>query len=113
MDNVARATSRVFVTNFQERDFGPADKFGETIFITRGYVPLRDIGALRNKLVAHIAYSKADDFIILTGPAVLIAMFTLLWTQKHGFMNVLSWNTRDKEYIHYVVGADSVQEWQQ
>jgi hypothetical protein len=110
MDNVSRATTRVFVTNFQERDFGPADKFGETIFITRGYVPLRDITALRTKLAAHIAYSKADDYVIITGPAVLIAMFSLLWIQKHGFMNVLSWNTRQKGYDHYVIGSDSVSE---
>ncbi len=108
MDNVSRATSNVFVTNYQERDFGPADELGECIFITRAFVPLNNISALYTKLANHVAYSKPSDFAILTGPSVLIAIFTALWLQKHGFMNILSWNTRSKTYKHYVVSSSQI-----
>lgn len=104
MDKPTKATTNVFVTNYQERDFGPAASFGECIFITKAYVILNDIQALQNKLKAHVLYSKATDYVILTGPSVLIAMWTALWLAKHGYMNVLAWNKKDKEYLHYVIG---------
>ena len=84
----------VFVTNFQAKNFTPAEKFGDIVFITKGFMPLDDMNLIRKKLEAYIDISDSSDFVILIGPTVILGMFTMLWAAKHGYMNLLSRETR-------------------
>lgn len=99
---------KVFITNFQDKNFSPAKKYGEVIFVTKGFMPLDDMEDVRSSLSKYVELSSPQDFVILIGPSVIIAMFTVLWFQKHGFMNVLSWDNKNMAYRHFVIGVDSV-----
>lgn len=101
-------TSKVFVTNFQSRDYSSAEKYGELVFVTKGFIVLSDLEKIRKSLSRFIELSSADDYVILMGPSVIIAMFTVLWFAKHGYMNILSWDGKNNTYNHYVVGVDKV-----
>lgn len=100
----------VFIANFQNRDFSPAEKFGEAIFVTKGYVPLDDMTKVRNNLKKFVDLSSQHDYLILNGPSVVVTLLSLLWFTKHGYINVLSWDGKDNSYRHFVVGVDSIQD---
>ena len=109
MSNVDRAINRVFVANFQEKSFEPAERFGEVIFITTGFVRLNDMEAVRAKIAKYVELSRPTDFVIFLGPSVINTMLAVLWFHKHGYINVLSWDNKRKDYNHFVVGVNEIQ----
>jgi hypothetical protein len=107
--NVDRAVNRVFVANFQEKSFESARKFGdEIIFVTTGFIPLNDMEAVRQKLAKYVELSNSSDYLILLGPSVINCMLSILWFEKHGFINILSWDSKRNDYNHFVIGTHSV-----
>lgn len=99
---------KVFITNFQDMDFSPAEKFGELVFITKGYQYLGDLEKVRNQLSRYVDMSAPTDYLVLNGPSVIIAMLSVLWFVKHGYINMLAWDNATKSYKHFVVGINRV-----
>ena len=108
MDNVDRAINKVFVANFQEKSFTPAERYGEVIFVTTGFIPLYDMEAVRKKLAKFVELSSPSDYLILIGPSVICSMLSILWFSKHGFVNLLSWDGKRNDYNHFVLGVNEV-----
>ena len=94
---------KVFIANFQDIDFTPAEAYGETVFITRGFQHLNDLEKIRSTLKRYVDTSAPSDFVVLNGPSVIVAQLALLWFAKHGYINVLTWNGSDKSYKHAVL----------
>ncbi len=100
--------SKVYVANFQaDRDFTQAEKFGEVVFITQGYLDLKKLDKFRLAFEEFLERADASDYIILTGPSVIKALVIVIWYAKFGYVNILSWNKRENIYIHNVVGLDN------
>lgn len=99
---------KVFVANYQDMDFTPAQQFGELVFITQGYIPLNDLEKVRAQIKKFVDLSSPSDYIIQNGPSVIVTLLAVLWFMKHGYINMLSWNSKTKSYKHFVVGVDSV-----
>lgn len=99
---------KVFITNFQDMDFSPAEAFGECVFITKGYQYLGDLEKIRNLLSRYVNMSSPNDYLVLNGPSVIIAMLSVLWFTKHGYINMLAWDNQSKSYKNFVVGIDKV-----
>lgn len=95
---------RVFIANLHpDKDFSPAEKFGELVYLTQSYVDLRNIDKLESQLNLYLKQARGSDFIILTGPSVLNALIVAILFNRFGYVNVLSWDGSKREYIHNVV----------
>ena len=95
--------SRVFVSNFSGYDYDRATVFGKLIFMTHGFVPLNDLGEIRKKLDNFIDQSKSSDYLILSGHNLLCALISILWKEKHGFVNILHYDKKGDNYKHHVI----------
>lgn len=99
-------TDKVYIANLHaDKDFTPAEKFGEPIYLTQSFVDLRDIPKLEARLRLYLDKATPSDFVLLTGPSVLIAMIVAIMFERFGFVNVLSWDGAKREYIHNVVSC--------
>lgn len=97
--------SKVFIANFQpNKDFSPAEEFGELVFMSRGFIDLKNLARTRSKIEQYLKVAAPTDFIILNGPAVVNALIIALWFNRFGYVNVLSWDPNKTGYIHNVVG---------
>lgn len=96
-------TNKVYVSNFSGYQYGDAERFGAIVFMTHGYVPLNDIGAIRKKLSNFIDQSSSSDFLVLSGHNLLCALCAILWKEKHGFVNILHFDKKADKYLHYVI----------
>ena len=97
-------TNTVYVTNLnEEHDFTAAERWGELVFVTKGYTILSDLDKLEKKLQTHVDKSQPTDFIVLSGANILCSMFVLLWQKKHGYVNILHFSKKSKQYEHYVI----------
>ena len=101
---------KVFIANYQDKDFAPANEFGEPIFVTQCFVPLHNMTKVRSSLKKFVDLSSQHDYLILNGPSVIVLMLGLLWFAKHGYVNVLSWDNKNTRYRHFVLGLESIVE---
>lgn len=97
---------RVYIVNFQTKNFSSAKKFGELVFITQGFLDLTKIDELREKFSRYVELASPSDCLILNGPAVVNTLLTVLWFKKFGYLNILSWDGRSLNYSHNVVGVN-------
>ena len=95
--------SKVFVSNYSGYQYNNAERFGPIIFMTYGYVPLNDIGAIREKLTNFINQSQSNDYLVLSGHNLLCALCAIIWKEKHGFVNILHYDKKGDGYLHYVI----------
>ena len=101
---------KVFIANYQDKDFSSADQFGEVVFVTKGFVPLHDMTKVRNGLKKFVDLSSQHDYLVINGPSVIVTLLSILWFTKHGYLNVLSWDGKTSSYRPFVVGIDSITE---
>lgn len=95
----------VYVSNFQpDKNFQSAEKFGEVVYMSKGFIDLKNITKVRKIFERWLEEATQEDYIILTGPAVINALVIMLWFNKFGYVNILSWDTRSPRYVHNVVG---------
>lgn len=95
--------AKVFVSNFSGYQYNKAERFGSIIYMTHGFVPLNDIGEIRQKLQNFIDQSSSSDYLILSGHNLLCALVSILWREKHGFVNILHYDKKLDDYKHHVI----------
>ena len=103
-NQISQLPRKVFITAFQQKDFTSLDKWGETVFVTKGYIPFDDLERVRKNLQSYIDLANQDDYVILNGPSILTGMFSILWFYKFGYINTLAFNTKSNEYKLCVLG---------
>ena len=94
---------KVFVSNFSGYQYDKAEAYGDLIYMTHGFVPLNDLGEIRKKLVAFIEQSRQEDYLILSGHNLLCALISILWREKHGYVNILHYDKKADDYRHHVI----------
>lgn len=57
-----------------------------------------------------VEYVKPDDYLIISGTAIIPASALLLWLIMHGKCNILLWHAVRKEYKLYTLTLDDVKE---
>lgn len=93
--------NKVYVTNFTGFEYSEAEKFGEMVFMTEGYVDFKNINKVTEKLAFFIQKSKPDDYLLLSGNNLLCAIALHHWLMFHGTCKVLHWQL--KNYVEYII----------
>lgn len=82
-------------------DFSPASEFGEISFLLgHNANPLKDgMGSIEQDLVEKLSKFSDEDYIVLTGNPVLIALAgQIATTVNDGRAKYLQWNGVDRKY---------------
>ena len=80
-------------------DYSPAEEFGEIEFLlsptAAPWSPEPVIAELREKLSGF----SQDDYLLLSGNPVLMALASMIAADEAGTVNFLQWHGRDRRYI--------------
>ncbi len=97
--------SKIFVVNFAGHDFSKAFEYTglpqeeAQINITEGNVDVFDIHRVVYTIKEKIKQSKEEDFLLLAGSIVLNCIAFSQWLERHGIVNLLIYNSKEKSYI--------------
>jgi len=96
---------KVFVTQETRYDFGPAEVFGDVVFVTRD-----DLNNLRQSqhnetIVARVKdalknYDPEFDWLVISGsPYIAALVFMLIGRKRPQHVQILRWDNRDFKYV--------------
>lgn len=94
MTEVATKPVRVFVTNYAGHIYDDAERFGKLIFITRGFVNFSSPDRLKYYVAEGIKESSPDDYLLLSGSALLCTLISMIWLKKNGKIKILNWDKK-------------------
>jgi hypothetical protein len=58
---------RVFVTNFAGHDYTAAEKYGEIVWVTKGYVSFHSLDRVKYRVCEALVGSTSEDWLLLSG----------------------------------------------
>lgn len=89
--------SRVYITNFAGHDFTKAEKYGELVFVTTGYVSFQSLDRIKFEIVESLKTSRPDDWLCLTGVPILQVVSAVVWFHMHNKVNLLVWDRKKRD----------------
>lgn len=91
--------SKIYVVNFAPAsDFKSVKTVGDLVFMTEGIVR-KHPNLLHEEFRAYANIATDDDYLLLTGPQLLIAIAYAEWCRKFPQPSVFVWDKRRSEYI--------------
>ena len=94
---------KVFIINDSGHDYSPAEKFGELITMSEGYVDKYSVTAMYRLFKPFIDSSQKEDIILQSGPIVMNNIACAMFAAKHGCLNLLIWRALPNETPRYVL----------
>lgn len=91
--------SKVFVANYAGHDYTEAKKYGELVFITKGYVSFASLDRVLYVVTEALLESKPDDWLLLSGSGTICVFAALGWLHLHGRVNLLIFDQRSKKEV--------------
>lgn len=89
--------NKVFVTNYADHDYSSAEKYGELVFITKGYVSFKSLDRLRLIVYETIKESNENDWLLISGHGVVSLICGIVWFAKHKKCKLLIWDTKKQD----------------
>lgn len=80
---------RVFVTNFAGHDYSEAEKYGEIVWITRGYISFHSLDRVKYRICEEVDKSTSEDWLLLSGIPIVCVLAALYWQWKHNKVKLL------------------------
>lgn len=74
--------SKVYITNFNsEYDYSEAEKLGETVLMSSGYIPEYKLKSLETSFAIYAASATEDDYLLLSGSNIVTAIASAVWAR--------------------------------
>lgn len=94
---------KLFVTNIAAVDYEPLiEKYGtELVPMTQGYVDLttpQGVEKLYKRIHKFLENSSPDDYLVLSGAAVISVIVYHFWVKWHKVVHVLTYNKKIASY---------------
>lgn len=102
--------SKVWIVNSAGHDFDAAKSYGEFIPLTVGRVNIFNVERLLNEFKGMLANHEKDDWILLSGNAVLNVLAVAIVLAKHGEVNMLLYDVIKKEYVPREIKFDEIKQ---
>lgn len=97
---------KVFVINDMNHDFTKASKYGDLVTVTSGRVPVFKTDAVMNELKAALAEFSNDDYLLVSGPAIVCMMCMMVidgfWKHRYSIdmpLKTLVFDAKNQEYV--------------
>lgn len=93
--------SDVYVVNHGGYSYDTAKRFGNLIFMSKGYVTPENLDDVKEKLHSIIRTSLPTDYLLLSGSPLLCVIAASIWTKHHGAARILHWTNGDYALYEY------------
>lgn len=94
------SNSVVFITNRSiSHDYSAAEEFGAVRYVTMGNYPIFKVDRLTEEIIETLLHSKQEDYLLLSGTAVVAGLCMLVWMELHGEANILLWDRSENKYV--------------
>jgi hypothetical protein len=100
---------KVFISNLSGHSYAKAESFGELKWLTKGYVSFGSLDRLKFQLADKItAYTKKEDYLLLSGNGALCVFASLIWYQHHGVVKLLVHDKKNDDAYRVVMFSPDV-----
>jgi len=80
---------KVFIVNKSSHDFGPAEKYGEVIFLSEGSMNRYAVNSMHRLFHSILEKSDKNDYIVPCSLNVMNSIACAVFANKHGRLNLL------------------------
>ncbi len=104
--------SKVYITQDNGKNYAPAHKYGEPIFITNAeYTSVRNSSS-NKKIIDNISemvksFDANLDYVVLSGDPVIISLTVHAILTEYGYLRVLKWHSIDRMYVPIVLSNNT------
>jgi CTP:phosphocholine cytidylyltransferase-like protein len=100
----------VWVVNNSGHDFSPAYEYGEDVYyLTTGRVNIFKTNKLISEFKGKMANFKEDDWLLLSGNAILNVLAVTVALEKHGMVQTLLYNAITNNYAKTILDKETFQ----
>ena len=100
---------KVFVSNYAGHDFTEAEKYGELVFITKGYVSFQSLDRVLYVCAANQITASEDDWFLVSGSNVITLFAALVWLVRFDKVKLLVHDVKtDNAYREMIITKDRV-----
>ena len=103
VDETEELKPRVFVTNYGGHDYDEAKSFGEIRWVTRGFVSFQSLDRVKFLVAEAITDSRPDDYLLISGRAIISVLAALVWFHKHSIVRLLVFDQKGGNKYREVV----------
>jgi hypothetical protein len=89
---------KVYITNTGGHNFSSAEDFGVLVPLTRGNINPVQTDRLIVDMLEELKDSSADDYLLISGHPVTVAVASSILFSLHGVVNMLIWNKHSFSY---------------
>lgn len=93
-----RPYAKVYFTNMGFHDYTNAEKWGEFVPLTQGRVNLKNTDRLEAEIQSVLCEMTENDYLLLSGAPVVIAMVTGYIFRKFGYVDCIFWDALYGDY---------------
>lgn len=92
----------VFIVNRGNHDYSQAETFGVVQALSEGHLNRFHTTNMARLFSAALANSSKEDFILVGGPVIAVAIACAIFTLKHQRLNLLIWQPDDELGGRYI-----------
>lgn len=96
--------AKVYISNLSPlQKYESAKLYGALVPLTKGNVPIFKTTAIQEEIKAGLEDSTPDDFLIISGSAVIAALVMGIWLTLHPTCKLLLYDKREDSYSLRVI----------
>lgn len=91
--------AKVYIVNNANYDYSKAAQYGELVDVTRGKLPIFKTSTVRAMLEEGLAEFTEDDFLLISGPAIVSIMAAIVLYNKFDTVKFLVFDAKQQDYV--------------
>lgn len=104
--------SKVFVTNFAGHDYTKAEKFGELIYLTKGFVDFNSLDRIKFRVAEKLLDADDEDYLLFSGNSYISIIAAIIWYERFKRVKLLvhEFRSSENEYRESVITEKNINE---
>lgn len=98
----------VWLVNQGGHDYRKAARYGRVLPLTTANVNPFAVDRLLVNLSQRLSMAQEQDYLVISGLALLNALVLAIWLAKFPKANILQWSVNGSNYVKLVISAENV-----
>lgn len=91
--------AKVYIANNTNHDYSKAEQYGQLVDVTNGKAPIFKTSLMRTILEEELADFTEDDYLLVSGPAILCIMASTVLFNKFETVKFLVFDAKQQDYV--------------
>ena len=91
--------AKVYVVNNTHHNYSKAERYGKLVDVTKGKIPIFKTSTVRAMLEKGLAAFTKDDYLLISGPAMVNIMAATLLYNKFDTVKFLIFDAKQQDYV--------------